>query len=49
VRRASRSWNIPLSSLCDHLNGWMHNNKMGLGGVLTNMEDVDVMAWVLAM
>jgi hypothetical protein len=31
MQEASRSWNIPLNSLCDHLNERMCNKKMGLG------------------
>jgi hypothetical protein len=49
LQKASRSWSIPLSTLCDHLNGWMHNMKMGPGGVLIDGENADVVAWVLAM
>jgi hypothetical protein len=32
--RDDRSWNIPLSFLCDHLNGETKSKKMGLGGLL---------------
>jgi hypothetical protein len=35
IRRVSRLWNIPMSSLIDHLNGKTKFKKMGLGGVLT--------------
>jgi hypothetical protein len=34
LRRVDRSWNIPLSSLCDHLNGETRFRKMGLEGLL---------------
>jgi uncharacterized membrane protein YeiH len=30
LRGANKSWNIPLSSLCDHLNGWTKSIKNGL-------------------
>ncbi len=32
--KADRSWNISLSSLCDHLNDETKSQKMGLGGLL---------------
>jgi len=35
LRKASRSWNIPPSSLFDHLNEKTSNGKMGLASVLT--------------
>jgi hypothetical protein len=35
IRRANKSWNIPMSSLVDNLNGKTRSWKMGLGGVLT--------------
>jgi len=34
LRRADRSWNIPLTSFCDHLNGKTRFRKMGLEGLL---------------
>jgi hypothetical protein len=30
IRRASKSWNIPMSSLVDHLNRKTRSKKMGL-------------------
>ncbi len=42
VQGASRSWNIPLRSLCDHLNGWTRIKIMGLGGVFIDGEDAVV-------
>jgi hypothetical protein len=35
LKRVSRLWNIPMSSLINHLNGKTKSKKMGLGGVLT--------------
>jgi hypothetical protein len=40
LRRANMSWNIPMNSNTDHLNGKTKSKKMGLGGVLTKEEDV---------
>ncbi len=46
MQGASRSWNIPLSSLCDYLNGRLSNKKMGPGGVFIDKEDVvSVKSW----
>jgi len=33
LRRVSRLWNIPMSSLINHLNGKTKSRKMGLRGV----------------
>ncbi len=49
LRKASRSWNIPPNSLFDHLNEKTSNGKMGLASVLTQEEDVMVVAWILKM
>lgn len=49
LQKAFRSWSVPWNILYDHLNGWMHNMKMGPGGVLIDGEDANVVAWVLAM
>jgi hypothetical protein len=35
LSRVSRLWNIPMSSLINHLNGKTKSKEMGLGGVLT--------------
>ncbi len=40
MQGASRSRNIPLNSLCDHLNGQTRNKKMGPWGVFIDGEDV---------
>jgi hypothetical protein len=49
LRRSSRSWNIPMSSFFDHLNGKTKSKKMGLGGVLIQEKDVILITWTLAM
>jgi hypothetical protein len=47
--RASGSWNIPLSSLSNHLNGKTKSRNMGPRSVLTSKEDVEVIKWTLVM
>jgi hypothetical protein len=42
LRQASRLWNIPLSSLSNHLNGKTRTKKIGVGGILIVKEDVVV-------
>jgi hypothetical protein len=49
VRKVSKSWNIPLSSLVDHLNGKTKSNKMAPRGVLTKEEDVVMITWTILM
>jgi hypothetical protein len=39
IRRVSKSWNIPMNSLINHLNGRTKFGKMGLRGVLIKEED----------
>jgi hypothetical protein len=46
LKKATKSWNIPMNSLADHLNGKTRSMKMGLGGVLI---DAIVITWTLAM
>jgi len=41
-RKASKTWNIFLSSLFDHFNGKNRSRKVGLGGVFIIKEDVEV-------
>jgi hypothetical protein len=48
-RKAIKSWNIPMSSIIDHLNGKTISRKMGPKGVLTKEEDVVVIKWTLDM
>jgi len=49
LQRANKAWNIPMSSISNHLNGKTKSRKMGLGGVLTEEEDAIMMAWTLIM
>jgi len=39
-RRANNSWNIPMNSFSNHLNGKIKFKKMGLEGVLIKEENV---------
>ncbi len=48
LRKASRSWNIPLSSFFNHLNGKTRSRMMGPIGVFTREKDV-VIKWTLNM
>jgi len=46
LKRVIKSWNIPLNSFFDHMNGKTRFRKMGLRGVLTNEEeDVIMIKW----
>jgi hypothetical protein len=49
LKKANRSWNIPPNSLFDHLNGKTRSGKMGLTSVLTQEEDMTIIAWILGM
>jgi hypothetical protein len=49
IKRFSKSWNIPLSFLVDHLNGKTKSNKMAPRGVLTKEEDVVMITWTIVM
>jgi hypothetical protein len=40
-------WNIPLTSLSNHLNGRTKSKKVGPQGVLIEQEDVAIVNWVL--
>jgi hypothetical protein len=41
-RRASSSWNIPMNSFSNHLNGKIRFKKMGSEGVVIKEEDAKV-------
>jgi hypothetical protein len=43
------SWNIPMNSLVDHLNGKTKSSKMGLGGVLTKKDNALMIIWTSTM
>jgi len=49
LKRTSKSWNIPMISIVDRLNGKTTSRKMGLGGVLIEKEDVVMIKWTLNM
>jgi adenine-specific DNA methylase len=49
LRKANKLWNIPLTSLSNHLNGKTTIQKMGPACVLTITKDEIVAEWVLAM
>jgi len=48
IKRASKSWNIPMNSFFDHVNEKSKSKKMELGGVLTK-DDVVMITWTLTM
>jgi hypothetical protein len=49
LRMANMLWNIPLSSISNHLNKKIKSKKMGPWGALTNEEDATKMAWTFVM
>jgi len=49
LRKANRLWNIPLTSLSNHLNGKTTTQKMGPACVLIIAKDQIITKWVLAM
>ncbi len=49
LNRVNRSWNIPMSSLSNHLNGKTRSRKMGPRRVHIKVEDSLMIAWTLAM
>jgi hypothetical protein len=49
LRKVSKSWNIPMSSIVDHLNGKTIFRKMGPRGVLIEEDDVTMIKWTLDM
>jgi hypothetical protein len=48
-RKATKYWNIPLTSLSNQLNGRTKSKKMGSQGVLIEHEDAIIVTWVLKM
>jgi len=46
LRKASRHWNIPLTSLSNHVYGKTTFRKLGLVGVLTKEKDQVMVAWL---
>ncbi len=49
LRRANKSWNTPMNSIIDHLNGKTIFRKMGPKGVLTEEEDAIMITLTLTM
>jgi hypothetical protein len=49
LRKANKAWNIPLSSLSNHLNGKTKYRKMGPRGVFITKTSDEVIRWTLTM
>ncbi len=49
MRKANCHWNIPLTSLSDHLNGKTRSKKVGSLGVKLKDEEAKVVSWILGM
>jgi hypothetical protein len=49
LRKASQYWNIPLTSLSNHLTGKTTSRKCGPLGVLSVDEEVTIVEWVFGM
>jgi hypothetical protein len=49
LKKASRHYNIPLTSLFDHLYGKTRSRKLRPTSMLTVEEDHVIVAWVLSM
>jgi len=49
LRKTSKHWNIPLTSLFDHLYGKTRSRKVRSTSVLTTKEDQAMVSWILAM
>jgi hypothetical protein len=49
MKKASRNWGIPLSSLTDHLKGRTKSERIVFGGVLIDEENVAIVRWVFPM
>lgn len=49
LRKANKSWNTPISSLADHLNGKTKSYKMEPRGVFTKKNNALMITWTLAM
>lgn len=48
MKKVNKHWNIPMSSLFDHLNNKTKSMKIGPLDVLTK-EDATIVAWILNM
>jgi len=49
LRKANMYWNILFTSLLDHFNGRIRSNKVGVQGVIIEVEDGAIVSWVLNM
>jgi hypothetical protein len=49
LKKANWFWNIPFTSLSDHLNGKTRSKKKGPTSVLVEEEDGVVVAWIITM
>jgi hypothetical protein len=49
LKKVSKSWDVLLNSLSNHLNGNTRNMKIGPACVLTKEENATMVAWVLRM
>jgi len=49
LKKVNRSWNIPLTSLSNHLNEKTRSKKMRPTSVLIEEEDVVIVAWIITM
>jgi len=49
LKKASKLWNILLSSLSNHLNGKTQTKKVGVGGILIVEKNVVIVILILAM
>jgi len=47
--KVMKHWNIPFSSMSNHLNGKTHNKPCEPTSVLTKKEDHVLVTWTLAM
>jgi hypothetical protein len=49
LQNANQTWNIPLTSLSNHLIGKKRSTKHGPPGVLTHEKDLIIVGWILNM
>ncbi len=49
LQNANQTWNIPFTSLSDHLISKTRSMKHGPPSVLTHEEDLTIVGWILNM
>jgi hypothetical protein len=49
LRKVSRLWSIPLSSLSNHLNDRTRTKKVRIEKVLITKEDAKIVTWILTI